>query len=515
MGWLILAGASVSAAGWIAGIYRFTDLAGNGITMKFNAAVCLILISLALLLVSYLPRFRVPVWILGGAAAVAALATLSQYATGVDLAIDTLLLKNMVGAAGNAVSGRMGIPATVSITLLGVAVVLATIVSARQYVGMLALAAFSIAAFSLSGYAFGATALYSLTNSTEIALQTAIMVAILALGVAAAVPDHGLAAIFTRNDAGAVMMRRSLLPLIAITLLIRYLVRLGLANEYYDRESAAALVTMSEILVFTALLWWTAQSVNEAESRSVEANQILAENQTHRRVAATQKAERTRLAGDLHDHIGQQVTALRLELKALCERKQDDVPLADELDLVCEKLKKLDAEISMLAWELRPAGLDSEGLVKSLKKFGREWSTNYRISFDFHASSKAADLSHEAENNLYRIAQEALNNVLKHANATHVGMTLNFTDEDTLLTIEDNGRGFQYREDRIKNGNGGFGLVGMRERAALIGGQIEIETKPGNGTTILVRIPSTGDPGSADGRLTGTDLGPDRSGDDN
>lgn len=494
MAWLVLAGASASAAGWLADIYRLTDIDANGITISFNTAVCLWLISLALLTASYLPAFRVLVWLLGGTAALVAAASLVQDLTGLNLGIDTLFLKTATANGGGTLA--MGVLGSVTIALLGTAVLMVTIETARRYVGMLVIVAFSVAAFALLGYVFGAKALYSLRGSTEIALQTAFMIAILAFGVAAAVPDHGLAAIFTRDDAGAVMMRRSLVPLIVITLLIRYLVRLGLASGYYDRESAAVLVTMSEILVFTALLWWTAQSVSEAEAHSVEASQILAENQMHRNVAATQKAERTRLAGDLHDHIGQQVTALRLEMQSLCDRKRDDVPLSNELNGFCEKLTELDAEISMLAWKLRPAILESDGLVEALRKFGREWSTNYRIAFDFQAPPAAPDLTDEIENNLYRIAQEALNNVLKHARATRVGITLNFTDDDTLLTIEDDGCGFAYRPDHNRNGSAGFGLNGMQERAALVGGKVEIETSPGNGTTILVRVPRGA--GSAD-----------------
>jgi signal transduction histidine kinase len=491
-GWLVLAGASLSAAGWIAGIPKLTDLAGNGITIKFNMAVCLILVSLALLSVSYLSAHRVFVWFFGGCAVLIALATLSQYVTAIDLGIDTLLYTEPQGTPGTFAPGRMGMLASASVAMLGVAVVMATMPRVRRYSGIFSLTAFSMAAFSLSGYAFGAEQLYSWPGSTGIALQAAFLLAVLALGVDAAVPDHGLAAIFTRADAGAVMMRRSLLPLIAITIIMRYLVRLGLANDLYDREFAAALVTLSEILIFTGLLWWTAQSVSEAELRSVEAQKILAENQMHRRVATTQRAERQRLAGDLHDEIGQQVTALRLELQALCEQKQSDPPLADELNRLCDKLKKLDAEISMLAWEMRPAKLDSDGLVASLEQFGREWSKTYRIAFDFHAPSKRPDLSHEAENNLYRISQEALNNVLKHANATHVGMTLNFTDGEALLTIEDDGRGFDHISSDGKNAGGGFGLVGMRERAALIGGDLEIESGPGKGTSVFVRVPLAG-----------------------
>jgi signal transduction histidine kinase len=143
----------------------------------------------------------------------------------------------------------------------------------------------------------------------------------------------------------------------------------------------------------------------------------------------------------------------------------------------------------MLAWELRPAAIEADGLVGSLRRFGREWSTNYGIAFEFNGSSPPAGLSPDTENNLYRITQEALNNVIKHAGATCVGATLNYTDDHITLTIEDDGKGFDPAEERVHDGYGGFGLVGMRERAEHIGGTMEIESEPGHGTTILVRVP--------------------------
>lgn len=479
------------------GVYRFTDLAAIGISIKFNACVGLVLASLALLSLSYLPAYRLISSILGGSAAIIALTTLCQGLAGVDLGVDTLFFDEAPGLPGTSAPGRMGLPASVSIAMLGAAIVCAAYPKAKRHAALLAILAFAIAAFALSGYAFGATRFYADPDTTAIALQAAIMVAILALGVAAAVPDHGLAGIFTRGDAGAVMIWRSLLPLIAITLLMRYVVRLGLANGYYDREMAAAVVTLTEILIFTGLMWWTAQKVSDAEAKSVEAHRVLAENQMLARLAETQKAERERLAGDLHDQIGQQVTGLRLQLQALCERPACDDSVLDEIGLVCEKLKKLDGEISVLAWQLRPAPLEADGLVASLRNFGSEWSANHRIAFDFHASSTAVGLSQEAEDNLYRITQEALNNVLKHAEATRVGMTLNFNGGEVLLTIEDDGRGFKFGEERNNNGTGGFGLVGMQERAGRIGGNVEIESTPGAGTTIFVRVPATEGGGNA------------------
>src|SRR6187399_150110 len=110
IGWLVLAGASASAAGWIAGMSQLTDPLGYGISIKLNAAICLALISVALLAASYFPAYRIPVWVLGGSAVIIGLITLAEYLTTTDLGIDTLLAGEPPGTSA---PGRMGVPASV------------------------------------------------------------------------------------------------------------------------------------------------------------------------------------------------------------------------------------------------------------------------------------------------------------------------------------------------------------------------------------------------------------------
>jgi chemotaxis family two-component system sensor kinase Cph1 len=144
--------------------------------------------------------------------------------------------------------------------------------------------------------------------------------------------------------------------------------------------------------------------------------------------------------------------------------------------------------LDFLAWELRPASLDELGLVAATEGFTQDWSKHFGIAVDFHTSGLAAiRLEPDIEINLYRIAQEALNNVYKHAQATQVDVILEHRDKSLVLIIEDNGQGFSPNE-KI-NIEEGLGLISMRERAALVGGELEIESTPGKGTTIFARIP--------------------------
>jgi len=215
----------------------------------------------------------------------------------------------------------------------------------------------------------------------------------------------------------------------------------------------------------------------------------------HQLVSA-QEDERRRIARDLHDHLGQQLTALRLKIAALKEECGKDKKLCAQAEEAQTLAAQLDSDVDFLAWELRPAALDDLGLTMALHNYVREWSGHFNTPAEFHASNlEAARLAPEIETNLYRIAQEALNNIYKYAGASRVEVLLERRDHHVVLIVEDDGIGFDLHKkentDPTVKGNGdrGLGLMGMRERAALVGGTLQIESDIGAGTTIFARIP--------------------------
>jgi len=198
---------------------------------------------------------------------------------------------------------------------------------------------------------------------------------------------------------------------------------------------------------------------------------------------AVQEEMRKRFSRDLHDNIGQQMTALRLKLTALVAQAPD--PLAGELGEVHSQLEDLDRQLDFLATELRPAVLDA-GIVTALRDFVQEWSSACGIQAGFQSLDMDADhLSPDVETHVYRVTQEALHNVYKHARAGHVSVVLERRVGEVVLVIEDDGCGF----DPSVRGRG-LGLVGMRERAALVGATLELESMPGHGTTLYFRVPT-------------------------
>jgi PAS domain S-box-containing protein len=205
----------------------------------------------------------------------------------------------------------------------------------------------------------------------------------------------------------------------------------------------------------------------------------------HKLVTA-QEEQRARIARDLHDQLGQQLTTLRLALERLRDRTSGGA--ADEdLRSALELVQRTDAEVDLLVWELRPAVLDDFGLAAALPRFVRDWSTHYGIPADVRiVPTTIGVVSRDVEVTYYRIAQEALNNIVKHAHATRADVLLELRDGSLVLVVEDDGIGFDPAAPERAQG---IGLLGMRERAELVGATLEVESSPGNGTSIFLRVP--------------------------
>jgi len=241
--------------------------------------------------------------------------------------------------------------------------------------------------------------------------------------------------------------------------------------------------------------------VKERTAELEQANKKLkAENQQRLRVekdrvgillrlASAQEDERRRIGLDLHDQIGQQITAMRFKLQEL-QTSDDDSSIKERIGQAQDYAKQMDADVSFLSYELRPQGLDDLGLRASVRAFVQHWSRNHRIPAEFHApNTERRQLDSEINIHVYRIVQESLNNVLKHAQAKGVEIILEFQNDNLILIIEDDGVGFDPTHETAATRGGGLGLVGMRERCLLLGGTMSIESAVNKGTVILCRIP--------------------------
>jgi len=240
------------------------------------------------------------------------------------------------------------------------------------------------------------------------------------------------------------------------------------------------------------------QALRDSEARLHELNEDLEGRVRDRtaqiramftRLLSAQEEERRRIARDLHDQLGQQMTALRMNLEALQLKSRDHPPIAEQTERTQRLAEEVDRAVDFLTWDLRPPALDV-GLVAAIRTLVTGWSRRFGIAADVAApDGDDLPLRRDTEANLYRLVQEALHNVVKHAAATHAAVVLERRDGELVLAVEDNGRGFV--PSRLREGaeGRGLGLISMRERATLAGGHFEMESAPGAGTSICVRVP--------------------------
>ena len=204
---------------------------------------------------------------------------------------------------------------------------------------------------------------------------------------------------------------------------------------------------------------------------------------TVQRIVGGQEQERRRLSRELHDETGQALTSILLGLKAIEDARGTDrfpAALADLRELVVATLQ----DVRRLAVELRPKALDDFGLVPALERLTSAFAEQTGIAVHLESRLPEPRLPPEIETVLYRVVQEALTNVVKHAHAEHVSVLLHARQGRVAIVIEDDGRGFTESDETT-----GIGLLGMRERVALVGGTVAVESSAGTGTTIVVEVP--------------------------
>jgi signal transduction histidine kinase len=209
-----------------------------------------------------------------------------------------------------------------------------------------------------------------------------------------------------------------------------------------------------------------------------------------RHLIVAQEDERRRISRELHDEFGQQLSTLTLKLGVLKREHGSGGTLGEQLAGLERIVAQLDANVDLIALQLRPTTLDDLGLVAALAQLVQRWAQDVGIRAELRVSGiEPADLTSEMGTALYRIAQEALNNVAKHAGARRVNVLLAALSNQVSLIVEDDGAGF----DAMRAAGGDarqLGIIGMRERAWLLGGTLDIESRPGGGTTVRSRLPT-------------------------
>jgi len=199
-------------------------------------------------------------------------------------------------------------------------------------------------------------------------------------------------------------------------------------------------------------------------------------------------AERTRIAREIHDTVMQGMTGISAQLEAVSAMLRASPAAAEtHLDRVRVQARHVVDEARRSIWDLRPGTLDQGGLVAAIKQSAQSLIEQRPIRLKVRATGNFRSLSEKLETTLLRISQEAIANAVRHAGPSEITVSLRFDAQDVELSVRDDGRGFAATSALARGEH--FGLLGMRERADEIGGQLRVDSTPGAGTKIEIRIP--------------------------
>jgi two-component system sensor histidine kinase DegS len=248
-----------------------------------------------------------------------------------------------------------------------------------------------------------------------------------------------------------------------------------------DEMIERAEVLVSKIAIVLNYLMKDFQQVNELVADAKEKQEFGL------KIIEAQEEERRKISREIHDGPAQTLAniMLRSEIVDKIYRKGDQDQVLEEIQNIRKQIRASLYEVRRIIYDLRPMALDDLGLIPTIRKYIRTVSDYENIPIDFTLIGKEKRLHSDYEVASFRLMQEALQNAVKHAEATKIEVKLELRDEDIHLLVKDNGKGFDPNEKKDKS----FGLIGMRERAEILEGDLKIRTKIGQGTSIFLHIP--------------------------
>jgi signal transduction histidine kinase len=240
---------------------------------------------------------------------------------------------------------------------------------------------------------------------------------------------------------------------------------------------------------FNTMIEQVSQARQSLEQKVIESGKM---NEQLRNLTAhlqnIREEERIHIAREMHDELGQLLTAFKMDVSGLQKKlaATPDESLRQKLKDMSKLIDDSVGFVRKIASELRPSVLDDFGLIPALQWHSEEFEKRFNIQVEFKSSTKELKTSSVIATGLFRMYQETLTNVARHADATKVSTQFQVSDQQVQLSVQDNGKGFDMRGHNQRQT---LGLLGMKERAAMIGGKLEIISTPGRGTSVNIKVP--------------------------
>lgn len=490
--------------GWVLDISFLKSFLASGVNTKFLPPLFNFLSAVSILIVSNrrqkgesLPD--VPHWQIWFVRSVScficaiALATILEYARGANFGIDQLAFREQIAGVTEQFPGRMSPNGALGFFFMGSTLLLHALPVPRIKIAQAsALGACAIAMLALMGHAYSVNSLYSFAGLASMSFTGALWFLFLSIAAFVVVPDQGILRLLTSSKAGGTMARRLFFAVLIIPPALGSLSLAGYFARSYDPQFSVALLVIMSMIIFgaiTAVLSVGIETTDiqrgEAESQVKASQQELRTLSAH--VQALQEEERIRIAREIHDELGQSLTALKMDVALLrnSSKESSKIPV-ERLDGILALVNATIHSVQRIATELRPGVLDDLGLTAALEWQTQEFQLRTGIACSLTVRPPEVTTDPKRSTALFRIFQETLTNIARHAEARNVSILLEKVDHAIRLRITDDGKGI---DPASLSRSESLGLIGMRERAHLLGGEIEISGTSHVGTVVDVRLP--------------------------
>jgi signal transduction histidine kinase len=357
---------------------------------------------------------------------------------------------------------------------------------------LLALVASTVSLLAIIGYSYTVEPLYGIGEYRAMSLPGAVEYLLLGIALFFIHPDRGATRILTERTSAGIISRRLYAAALVLPPILGFFSLLGATVwDQYDLPFAIAIVVVASMLLFSAVVATTSLSIDRSDRLRWKAEEALRRSRERLRelsqsIQIMQEEERIRIAREVHDELGQLLTAIKMDIALVRKKIGPESEIGTRIDATVDLVNSTIKTVQRITSELRPSILDNLGLAAAIEWQAREFEGRFGIKCTFDIPDEYLPVNTEIATAVFRIFQETLTNVARHSEATEVRLTLEEKLNVLLLEVKDNGKGMTLEaQDRPR----AFGIMGMRERAKLVGGTFDILSELGQGTTVRVTIP--------------------------